>query len=124
MCCRNKICSDVSSKESCQKLHSKIALKKSTFNSASDFDLRKQKNVRLAHMPITQCNQRKQRKILALGIQLHLLNPHLVLGNLYIRSLYEKMAKQQSSLVNFFSKRARNEGELVIFFIQKCSKVN
>ena len=68
--------------------------------------------------------QPKETKILALGIQLHLLNPHVVLGNLYIRSLYEKMAKRQSSLVNFFSKRARNEGELVIFLIQKCSKVN
>ena len=66
----------------------------------------------------------KETKILALGIQLHLLNPHVVLGNLYIRSLSEKMAKRQSSLVNFFSKRARNTGELVIFFIQKCSKVN
>ena len=64
-------------------------------------------------MPITQCNEKKQIKIPALGIQLHLLNPHVALGNLYIRSLYEKMAKRQSSLVNFFSKRARSEGEFV-----------
>ena len=60
-----------------------------------------------------QCNQRKQIQICALGIQLHLLDPHVVFGNLYIQSLYEKMVKRQSSLVNFFSKRARSEGEFV-----------
>ena len=59
------------------------------------------------------------KKIPALGIQLHLLNPHLVLGNLKIRSLYEKIAKRQSSLVNFFSKRARSEGECVDIFDTK-----
>ena len=57
--------------------------------------------------------QPKETKIPALGVQLHLLNPHVVLGNLHIRSLYEKMAKLQSSLVNFFSKRARSEADFV-----------
>ena len=62
-------------------------------------------------MPITHATKGKKIKIRALGIQWHLLNPHVVLGNLYVQSLYEKMAKRQSSLVNFFSKRARSEGE-------------
>ena len=44
-----------------------------------------------------------------LGIQLHLLNPHVVLGNLYSEFVCPKMAKQQSSLVNILAKLARSE---------------
>ena len=68
----------------------------------------------LAHVPITQCNQRKKVKVPALRIQWHLLNPQVVLGNLHIRSLYEKIAKRHSSLVNFLSKRARSEGDCLV----------
>ena len=62
---------------------------------------------------------KETNKIPAFGIQLHLLNPHVVLGNLYIRSLYEKMAKWQSSVVDFFRKKARSEGEFVGMFDTK-----
>ena len=80
--CRNKICCDVSVGNFIRKSSARKALL-------------------ILHQGLTctrddnamQRNQRKQIKILALGIHLHLLNPHVVLRNLYIRSLYEKMAK-------------------------------
>ena len=57
-----------------------------------------------------------------LGIQLHLLNPH-VIWETCIQSLCEKMAKQQSSLVNFFSKISTKwrSGRFVDIFLYKSA---